>query len=95
VWSYYVFGGRQVAVRVTPASGPSDTGYLHREHLGSTAARMDSAGATEGYRRYEPFGENRGQTGTLNVHYLYTGQMTENYLYYYGARRRQSGRRPG
>jgi len=51
VTTYYVFGGRRVALK----QGAS-TYWLHPDHLGSTALVTDGSGGQAGERRYYPWG---------------------------------------
>jgi len=62
--------------------------YYHGDHLGSTKAVTDGAGNKIESIEYYPFGENRSDTGSVNVNNKYTSQELdyEVGLYNYNAR---------
>jgi len=62
--------------------------YFHTDHLGSTSAVTNDAGAVNQALTYYPFGETYTSTGSANIAYKYTGKEQDNGtgLYFYGAR---------
>jgi RHS repeat-associated protein len=80
----YVFAtGTRIALLT-----PSATYYFHGDHLGSTRAITNGAGAAVWTGSYEPFGRLSSETGTRVSPYLFTGKELdgETGLYYFGAR---------
>ena len=67
---------------------PSGTYYYHTDHLGSSSVVTDASGAKVEEIYYYPFGQTRVNSGSVNLHYKYTGQEedAETGLYFYNAR---------
>ncbi len=60
----------------------------HVDHLGGLNIATDNSGKLVQTAFYYPYGETRVNTGTVDLHYKFTGQENdpETSLYYYGAR---------
>ncbi|MBI4208465.1 MAG: RHS repeat-associated core domain-containing protein [Deltaproteobacteria bacterium] len=71
----------------TPLS-EAEVGYLHGEHLQSTAVISDSRGGVQEALQYSPFGERISFAPAQRVSYQFTGQEVdfESDLYHYGFR---------
>jgi len=66
VVKYYQAMGRTVAMRTVGAGGGQGTlSYPLTDHLGSTIAMTDDAGAVTGTRAYWPYVATRSSTGVL------------------------------
>ena len=67
---YYSIAGQKVAMK-----DYSGVQYLISDHLGSTSMVLDDAGAILNEQRYMPFGEVRGDAGSISeTDFGYTGQ---------------------
>jgi RHS repeat-associated protein len=77
----YFFGGKLVAQRVG-----STLGFMHADHLGSTAVTTGSSGTVTGTLRYAAFGSTR--SGSVSTDIRFTGQRSDDStgLYFYNAR---------
>lgn len=80
----YIFAGNLRVAKVTP-SGPN---YYHKDHLSSSSAVTDDAGAVIEMTEYQPFGAERDHAGEVVSDYKFTDQEldTETGLYNYDAR---------
>jgi RHS repeat-associated protein len=81
--SYYLSGGRPVALRVNSTPSDPDDGlyFIHGDHLGSTSLLTDAAGTPKGdLVRYYPFGEYRVGPTTELTDRGYTGQQENSYI---------------
>jgi RHS repeat-associated protein len=80
----YIFAGNSRVALKTSAK----TLYYHGDHLGSTLAVTNAAGAVKQNFAYYPYGETRSESGTEAVNHRYTGQEydDETGLYNYNAR---------
>ena len=83
ITKYYYSGTSRVAMR----SGDA-VFYLHGDHLGSTSLTTDESGALVSETRYDPYGEERFETGSATTDFTFTGQRAERGfgLYDYNAR---------
>lgn len=84
--SKYVFASSQrIAVKTV---GSSAVYYYHADQLGSSSVVTDGAGAKVQSLTYLPYGQVRGNTGSIDVTRKYTGQELDDStgLYFYGAR---------
>ena len=80
----HIFAGNR---RIASKTGSSVT-YYHPDHLGGLNIATDGAGNKVQTVFYYPYGETRVNTGSVDLHYKFTGKEIdrESGLYYYGAR---------
>ena len=80
----HIFAGNR---RIATKTGSSTT-YYHPDHLGGLNIATGGSGNVTETTFYYPYGETRVNTGSVDLHYKFTGKEIdrESGLYYYGAR---------
>jgi RHS repeat-associated protein len=80
----HIFAGSR---RIATKTGSSTT-YYHPDHLGGLNIATGGTGNVTETTFYYPYGETRVNTGSVDLHYKFTGKEIdrESGLYYYGAR---------
>ncbi|MDR3565629.1 MAG: RHS repeat-associated core domain-containing protein, partial [Negativicutes bacterium] len=80
----HIFAGNR---RIATKTG-SGISYYHPDHLGGLNIATGGTGNVVQSVFYYPYGETRVNTGTVDLHYKFTGKEIdrESGLYYYGAR---------
>ena len=80
----HIFAGSR---RIASKTGTSTT-YYHPDHLGGLNIATGGTGNVTETTFYYPYGETRVNTGSVDLHYKFTGKELdrESGLYYYGAR---------
>jgi RHS repeat-associated protein len=91
--SRYVLSGDLLAGRITTTVYPDDSttvakSWYHLDHLNSTKAVSDEAGAVEVRYEYRAFGEQLARLGEGEATYTYSGKELDEAtnLYYFNAR---------
>jgi len=81
----YIYGPDGLPIEQVSASG---TLYYHHDQLGSTRALTNSSGAVVASYTYDPYGNLKAQTGTVDTPLRWNGQYqdSESGLYYLRAR---------
>jgi RHS repeat-associated protein len=83
--TYYIYGPGGAPVEQITASG---TQYYHQDTYGSTRLLTSSTGSVVASYTYDPYGNLKAQTGTVDTPLRWNGQYqdTESGLYYLRAR---------
>jgi RHS repeat-associated protein len=89
-----IYAGDELVATIETAGAVVTPYYVHVDHLGSTNAVSDSAGALAQTLDYYPFGAQRLSSGTYNEERQYIGQIydTDTRLDYLNARYYEGGR---
>jgi RHS repeat-associated protein len=83
--AYYVYGPGGIPVEQITSSG---TQYFHQDTYGSTRLLSNSSGTVVASYTYDPYGNLKAQTGTVDTSLRWNGQYqdSESGLYYLRAR---------
>ncbi len=74
---HYVSAAGGVIAMLRQTTSGINAFYMHRDHLGSTTAVTNEAGAVVDRMSYEPFGKRRSPSGALDPQSLITGTITD------------------